>query len=142
MVASDKSTKFMWIQIKDFVHLSRDIYIAVCYFPPTSSLFAIHSDSVGDTYLELYANITQYSKIREVILLGDFNTCTKALQIPLYDHLENAFCTQEMAPKSVGLHRLLDNALELITTYGGHLLQLGEPHKLLILNGLPCFPAS
>lgn len=93
MVASDKSTKFMWIQIKDFVHLSRDIYIAVCYFPPTSSLFAIHSDSVGDTYLELYANITQNSKIREVILLGDFNTCTKALQIPLYDHLENAFCT-------------------------------------------------
>lgn len=26
--------------------------------------------------------------------------------------------------------------------YGRHLLQLGEPHDLLILNGLPCFPSS
>jgi hypothetical protein len=39
----------------------------------------------------------------------------------------------------MGLHRVSNNALGPITAYGGHLLQLGESHELLILNGLSCF---
>ena len=35
-----------------------------------------------------------------------------------------------------------DDVLGTLTTYGRHLLHLGESQELLILNGLPHFPNS
>jgi hypothetical protein len=57
VVITDEFVGFMWIRIRGFAPLPRDIYIAICYFPPTSSNFAIHRDSIGDPYLNLYADI-------------------------------------------------------------------------------------
>jgi hypothetical protein len=139
LVASDEFARFMWIRLSGF-SLPRDIYMAVCYFPPMSSQFAIHSDSDGDPYMDLYASIIQYSMMGDVILLGDFNARTRALQIPLHDRSEDVFCIQETDPDSVGLQWASDDASGPLTGYGRHLLQLGESHELLILNGLPCFP--
>jgi hypothetical protein len=96
----------------------------------------------GDPFIDLYVDITQYSTVGEVILLGDFNSCTRALQIPLHDRSEDVFCIQEIDPESVGLHRMSDDALGPFTAYGRYLLHLGESQELLILNGLPCFPDS
>jgi hypothetical protein len=124
------------------IPLSRDIYIIVCYFPPASSSFFVHNDFDGDPYIDLYIGITQYLEIGEVILLVDFNAHTIALQIPLHDLSEDAFCTHEMDLKTMELHRLSDDALGPITAYGRHLLHLGESHKSLILNDLPCFSGS
>jgi hypothetical protein len=142
LVAEDEFSRFMWIQISVGVSPPRDIYIAVCYFPPTSSPFSIHNGSNGDPFIDLYTDITQYSVVGEVILLGDFNARTRDLQIPLHDRSEDVFCTQGIDPDSVGLHRMSDDALGPTTVYGKHLLQLGESQELLILNGLPCFPDS
>jgi hypothetical protein len=142
LVAADEFARFMWVRVRARVTPPRDIYIAVCYFPPTSSSFAIHNDFNGDPFIDLYTGITQYSVVGEVILLGDFNTRTRDLQTPLHDRSEDMFCTRGIDPESVGLHRLSDDALGPITAYGRHLLQLGESQELLILNGLPCFPGS
>jgi hypothetical protein len=77
-----------------------------------------------------------------VILLGDFNSRTRSLQNPLHDQSDDMFCIQEIDPKSVGLHRMSNNALGLLKTYGRHPLHLGKSQELLILNGLPGFSNS
>ena len=142
LVAEDEFVRFMWIWISIRVSPLRDIYIAVCYFSPSSSPFAIHNGSKGDTFINLYTDITQYSVVGEVILQGDFNARNRDLQIPLHDRLEDVFCTQGIDPDLVGLHRMSDDALGPIAVYGKHLLQLGGSQGLLILTGLPCFPNS
>jgi hypothetical protein len=94
----------MWIWISNLAPPLRNLYIGVCYFPPASSHFSIHSDSVGDPYQDLHVGITQYSTVGKVIHLDDFNAYTRALQIPLHDHSDDVFCIQEIDPKSVPLH--------------------------------------
>jgi hypothetical protein len=132
MVAFDEYTKFMWIHNRFLAPPLKDFYLAVS---PTSYEFVVHRDSIDDSHLDLYASITQYSTIGEAILLGDFND----LVIALHNHSKDVFCTWEIDPKFVELHRLSKDALEPITSYGKHPLQLGESHKLLILNHLTYF---
>ena len=74
--------------------------------------------------------------------MGDFNARTRDLQIPLHDRSKDVFCNRGIDPTFVGLHRILEDVLGPTTAYGKHLLQLGESHELLILNGLPRFPDS
>ena len=71
----------------------------------------------------------------EVILLGDFNARTRALQIPLHESSEDMFYIQEIDPDSAGLQQLSDDPLGPLTGYYKHLLQLGESNELLILDG-------
>ena len=132
----------MWIQIRARTSLPRDIYIAVCYFPPISSSYAIHNSSDGDPFTDLYSDITRFLIVGDVILTGDFNARTKDLQTPMHDRLEDIFCTRGIDPITVGMHRTSEDHLGLTTTYGKYLLQLGESHGLVILNSLPCFPSS
>jgi hypothetical protein len=143
LVTADEFARFMWVRVRGVSPLPRDIYIAVCYFPPASSSYAIHNGPDGDPFIDLYANITQYSTVGEVILIGDFNSRTK---IPprFLSTTGQRTCSasKEIDPASVGLHWMSDDALGPLTAYGRHLLQLGESQELLILNGLPCFPNS
>lgn len=112
------------------------------YFPSASSSYAIHNGPNGDPFIDIYADITQLSSVGEVILIGDFNSHTRSLQIPFHNQSEDVFCIQEIDLASVGLHRMSDDALGPLTPYGRHLLQLGESQELLILNRHPCFPDS
>jgi hypothetical protein len=91
-VAANEFARFMWIWVQGVAPLSTGIYIAFCYLPPTFSSYAIRNGLDGDPFIDLYTSITQYSMVGEVILVGDFNSCTKALQIPLHDQLEDVFC--------------------------------------------------
>jgi hypothetical protein len=117
LVAEDEFAKFMWIRISIRVSPPRDIYIAVCYFPPASSPFSIHNGSNGDPFIDLYTGITQYSVVGEVILLGDFNAHTKDLQVPLHYQSEDVLCTQGIDQDSVGLPRMSDDALGPTTVF-------------------------
>lgn len=85
VVAADEHARFMWIRARVRVSPPRDIYIAVCYFPPASSPFAIHNKADGDPFTDLYTDITKYSTDGEVILMGDFNARNRDLQIPLHE---------------------------------------------------------
>jgi hypothetical protein len=53
-----------------------------------------------DPFIDLYVGFTQYSTVREVILLGDSNYCTRSIQIPLHDRLKDMFYMQEIDPTS------------------------------------------
>jgi hypothetical protein len=80
--------------------------------------------------------------VREVVLLGDFNSYTTALEIPLHNRSNDILCIQEINTESVGLHWMSDDALGPLIAYGRHLLHLEESQELLILNKLPGFPDS
>ncbi|KAH9295976.1 hypothetical protein KI387_039564, partial [Taxus chinensis] len=54
----------------------------------------------------------------------------------------DALCTSEVDLVSLGLQRESDDVARPLTTYSRHLLQLGEAHDLLILNGISSFPDS
>lgn len=122
VVAADEHARFMWIRARVRVSPLRDIYIAVCYFPPASSPFAIHNKADGDPFTDLYTDITKYSTVGEVILIGDFNARIRDLQIPLHDRSEDVFCTRGMDLTSVGLHRISEDSSGPTTAYGKHLL--------------------
>jgi len=142
MVAIDEYGRFMWIQIRARTSPPRNIYVAVCYFPPISSFYAIHNSLDSDPFTDLYSDITRFSAIGDVILMGHFNARTKDLQTPMHDWTKDIFCTQGIDSTTIGMHRTSEDHLGPTIAYGRYLLQTGESHELVILNGLPCFPSS
>lgn len=62
LVTSDDYASFMWIQVRGMPPLPDDIFIAACYFHPTSD-FALHKNLERDLYQDLYTNIVQYSTL-------------------------------------------------------------------------------
>ena len=90
-MVADEFARFIWIRVRGVSPLPRDTYIVVCYFPPASSSYAIHNGPNWDPFVDLYVDIAQYSAVGEVILLGDFNSRTRALQIPLHNRFEDVY---------------------------------------------------
>jgi hypothetical protein len=109
---------------------------------PLSSQFSIHGDLDRDLYMDLYASIIQYLMMGDVMLLGHINAHPRSLQIPLHDLSEDVYYIEEIDPHSVVVQQASNHASRPLTSYGRHLLKLGESHEVLILNGLPCFPES
>ncbi|MCO5604880.1 hypothetical protein L7F22_059054 [Adiantum nelumboides] len=88
IVAKDEEARFIWIRME--LHEGSFIYIALCYFAPSGSRFAIVSgDTAGDDteaqerdgetegetlspYACLTEGIMEYSSLGEVFLMGDF----------------------------------------------------------------------
>lgn len=84
LVHTNAHAKFMWIHISPSQR-QRDIYIAICYFLPASSAYAIHSVEDGDPFLDLYKCISKFATMGDIIVLGDFNAQTRDLQTPMHD---------------------------------------------------------
>ena len=128
----------MWIRFE----LSRDrvIYIALCYFAPMGSSFAITDRELSDPspYACLSEEIIEYSTLGEVFLMGDFNARTRSEQCEAYDleDPQSLHATQEEDT----LRASADRAQP--TAYGRHLLRLGSQHRLVIYNGMAQWPAS
>lgn len=122
MVATDEYARFMWIQIRARTSPLRDIYVAVCYFPPISSSYAIHNSSDGDPFTDLYSYINKFSAVGDVILTGDFNARTKDLQTPMHHWTKDIFCTRGIDPTTIGMHRTSEDHLGPTTAYGRYLL--------------------
>lgn len=114
---TDEYARYMWIRIRTGAPPLRDIFIAVCYFPPTASPFAIHDGVERDPFTNIYPNITKYSADGEIIIMGDFNARTKDHQVLLHDRSEDVFCTRGVDLASVGLQRISEDALGPITAY-------------------------
>ena len=92
LMVADEFARFMWVRVRGVSLLPRDIYIVVCYFPPASSSYVIHNGCGRDPFVDLYVGIAQRSAVGEVILLGHFNSRTRALQIPLHNQFEDVYC--------------------------------------------------
>lgn len=141
IVHSDTFTRFMWVHIDHKCHRQRDLYLAACYFPPTSH-YAIHAIDDGDPFIDLCKTISQFAVLGDIILLRDFNARTRMLQTPLYDRSSDSICSTEIDLAYLGLQRCSEDVHGPLSVYGRHLLWLCESSGLVILNGLSCFPGS
>jgi dolichyl-phosphate-mannose--protein O-mannosyl transferase len=92
LVSLEEFYRFMWVRVCGVFLIPRYIYIFFSYFPPTSSSYTIHNGHDEDPFIDLYADIIHYMVVGEVVLLGDFNSHTIFLHIPLHDHPYDMFC--------------------------------------------------
>jgi len=82
--------------------------------------------------------ITKYSIQGEIMLIGNFNGRTRSVQTQYFDSIVNPLHIQAF-DRPLLFQR---DSTDLIppSSYGRFLLELGETHYLLILNGIVGFP--
>ena len=123
----------MWFKVR--ARDGRPLYIAICYFPPSTSHFA--SPKGQSPYTILDEDIWEFSRDGDVILLGDFNARTACHQSSFFDTSEEIL--RELDLDELGMTRRSQDAEE-CTEYGRYLLEMGTAHGLAILNGLDRYP--
>ena len=129
-----KDSEFLWVKLcKEFFKYDQDIYIGIIYINPINSTF--ESSKNFDSYECLEKEITKFSALGNVILMGDFNARTSieadyiiqddAKYLPLDDN----YITDEIDYNRYSYDRARLNQ------YGHKLLEICKSTGLRILNG-------
>lgn len=127
------SEDYMWVKLdKSFFHLSENLFICAAYDPPPNSTYS--SRQLSDPLELIEEDIIQYSKLGNILLVGDLNARTSDAPdyicndsdrfIPIYDD----YSLDESPKKRISQDNQLD-------TRGKHLLEICIESKLRILNG-------
>ncbi|MCO5579937.1 hypothetical protein L7F22_033804 [Adiantum nelumboides] len=133
-MSRDEEACYMWVRL-DLTH-ERGLYIAICYFSPHGSRYAIQ-----DPYSRLSEDISHYTSLGEVLLMGDFNGRTQSRQCEIYD-MEQPEIMRTLDVEDMGVSRVSVDEGQDNTGYGRHLLELGSRHHLVIYNGMARWPDS
>lgn len=134
IVRKDEQARYMWVRLK--AETGRFLYIAICYFPPSTS---VYSSPKGQSPFSILDNdIWEFSRDGDIILLGDFNARTANSQTVFYDTSEEML--REVDVSQMGLVRQSQDKEQ--TEYGTYLREMTTIHGLAILNGLEAFPSS
>ena len=124
----------MWVRLRAETGIF--LYIAICYFPPSTS---VYSSPKGQSPFSILDNdIWEFSRDGDIILLGDFNARTANSQTVFYDTSEEML--REVDVSQMGLVR--QSQVKEHTEYGTYLMEMKTIHGLAILNGLEAFPSS
>ena len=87
---SSKSNELVWWKLdKMFFNMEEDIYVCSVYIPPSNSKYFGKTEKYP--YDELQAQILHYSRLGEVILMGDFNARKGSLSDSTENGLLNDF---------------------------------------------------
>lgn len=134
IVRRDDQARYMWVRLR--AETGRFLYIAICYFPPSTSVYA--SPRGQSPFSILDDDIWEFSRDGDIILLGDFNARTANSQTIFYDTSEEIL--REVDISEMGLDRHSQDREH--TEYGRYLMEMTTTHGLAILNGLEIFPSS
>jgi len=118
----------MWVRLR--VETSRCLYIAICYFSPSTLVYAPPRGQSPFAILD--DSIWEFSRDGDIIILGTFNAQTSHPQAVFCDTSEEML--RELDVVEMGLSRLSHNMKHI--GYGRHLIDMGTSHGLAILNGL------
>ena len=133
-ILQSKSEDYLWVKIDSaFFHLPKDLYICAVYDPPPNSTYSLRLPK--DPLELMEEDIIQYSKLGNILLVGDFNARTSNSPdyiindsddnfIPIYDD----YCLDDLPKYRISQDSQLD-------TRGKHLLEICIESKLRILNG-------
>ena len=99
IVQRDESAQYMWVRVRE--DDGKLLYIAICYFPPSTSHYA--SPKGQSPYMILDEDIWEFSRDGDVILLGDFNARTTCHQSSFFDTSEEML--RELDLDGLGLTR-------------------------------------
>ncbi|KAH7306470.1 hypothetical protein KP509_22G014500 [Ceratopteris richardii] len=81
IVRRDEDARYMWVRLR--ADTDRFLYIAICYFPPSTSVYAAPSGQSPFSLLD--DDIWEFSRDGDIILLGDFNARTGNSHTVFYD---------------------------------------------------------
>eukprot|EP00250_Pteridium_aquilinum_P004691 c14891_g1_i2 orf=2-1366(-) len=124
----------MWVRLRAYT--GRFLYIAICYFPPSTSVYAASRGQSPFSILD--DDIWEFSRDGDIILLGDFNARTGNYQTVFYD--TSGEMLRELDVGELGLDRCSHDREQ--TEYGRYLREMTTTHGLAILNGLQRFPGA
>ncbi|MCO5554194.1 hypothetical protein L7F22_007721 [Adiantum nelumboides] len=96
---------------------------------------------IQDPYSQSSEDISHYTSLGEVLLMGDFNGRTHSRQCEIYD-MEQPEIMRALDAEDIGVSRLSADGGQDNTGYGRHLLELGRRHHLVIYNGMARWPDS
>ena len=133
IVRRDHQARYMWVRLR--AETGRFLYIAICYFPPSTSVYA--SPRGQSPFSILDDDIWEFSRDGDIILLGDFNARMANSQTIFYDTSEEIL--REVDISEMGLDRHSQDREH--TEYGRYLMEMTTTHGLAILNGLEIFPS-
>ena len=134
IVRRDEHARYMWVRLR--AEMGRFLYIAICYFPPSTSVYATPRGQ--SPFSVLHDDIWEFSRDGDIILLGDFNARTGNSQTAFYDTSEEML--RELDVGELGLDRHSQDREQ--TEYGRYLIEMTTTHGLAILNGLEIFPTA
>ena len=128
-ILAPTSEDYFWVKLKkSFFNINQDLYICAIYNPPPSSTYSVRQH-IGPLE-KIEEDIIKYSKIGDIMLMGDINARTSNapdyicgdsdIAIPIY--------IDDTIPPRNSLDRVLDNR-------GKHLLEICIQSHLCILNG-------
>ena len=84
IVCRDEHARYMWVRLR--AEIGRPLYIAICYFPPSTSHYAPPKGQSPYTILD--EDIWEFSRDGDIIILGDFNARIAHQQTVFYDTSE------------------------------------------------------
>lgn len=134
IVRRDDQARYLWVRLR--ADTGRFLYIAICYFPPSTSVYA--GPRGQSPFSVLDDDIWEFSRDGDIILLGDFNARTGNTQAVFYDTSEEML--RELDVEDLGLDRHSQDREH--TEYGRYLMEMVTTHGIAILNGLQRFPRS
>ena len=121
----------MWVRLR--ADTGRFLYIAICYFPPSTSVYACSRGQSPFSILD--DDIWEFSRDGDIMLL---DAQTGSSQTVFYDTSEEIL--RELDVGEMGLDRHSEDREH--TEYGRYLMEMTTTHALAILNGLQIFPSS
>ena len=128
------SSDLIWAKFeKSFFGLHDDLYVGVVYISPQNSICT--RDLSEKVWEELESDVGKYSRLGKVMVLGDFNSRTGALQTDHIVHDDSQYTPTDgnyLSDEKL-LHR---NSLDKnVNEFGRRLLDLCKTSRLRIANG-------
>ena len=139
-----KNKDLIWVKLdKTFFGLKNDIYLCSGYIPPEQS--DLHKQPDTDYFETLQKEISQYSTIGDIILLGDLNSRTADMK-ENYDIIEEDTVLDDRSSINGSLNREeIDQILNkygprsnediVVNSFGRQLMSVIEQSFLAIVNG-------
>ena len=114
----DVHARYLWLRFRR--PSTRDLFIAICYFPLETSHFTwtLCEDTGVSPYLDLYSDIVEFFRRGELLLVGDFNARTSTHQTSLLDFHSDPVLLPEMDTEDLGFPRSSANSCAPVTAYG------------------------
>lgn len=130
---SKSHSDILWIKLdKTFFNLSKDLFISTIYISPEKSSYNV--SGIEDTYEQLLADVTKYSRIGHIMVQGDVNAYTNtkpdfiSFDVSSKNNSDRYYISDQFIPRNNLDRKPVNNS-------GKNLLNLCKESGLKILNG-------
>ena len=134
-----KHTDMIWIKLKkDFFGLEKDLYLNAVYISPIASSYTKKQDSDNDIFNKLETDIARYSRVGDIMLMGDLNAHINSQDQDFIVN-ESGDNLEDFMPNNYSIdncHLMRNTQIPQTTNeYGKRIIDICVSSQLRILNG-------